>query len=76
MATCIFAIILSLAFESPSTTSLMAQAGGYDHHKGHVHINVWRGPSKGYHKKKFAPWGYYAKLPADESPKHHYKHHY
>ncbi|KAG9508989.1 hypothetical protein GZH46_02503 [Fragariocoptes setiger] len=40
-------------------------------HKGHVHINVWRGPSKGYKKHKFAPWGYWAKLPADES-KHHY----
>lgn len=41
-------------------------------HKGHVHINVWRGPSKGYKKHKFAPWGYYAKLPADDYPKHHY----
>lgn len=43
-------------------------------HKGHVHINVWRGPSKGHKKHKFAPWGYYAKLPADEKGKKH--HHY
>lgn len=41
------------------------------HKDGHVHINVWRGPSKGYKKHKFAPWGYYAKLPADESKKHY-----
>lgn len=40
-------------------------------HKGKVHINVWRGPSKGHKKHKFAPWGYYAKLPADEGKKHY-----
>ena len=38
--------------------------------KGHVHIKVWRGPSHGHKKHKFAPWGYKAKLPADD-----YKHH-
>lgn len=48
----------------------LAEAGY--HHKGRVHINVWRGPSKGYGKHKFAPWGYYAKLPADDYPKHHH----
>lgn len=58
-------LALLLAFGSYDTVS----AG----HKGHVHINVWRGPSKGYKKHKFAPWGYYAKLPADDMPK---KHHY
>jgi len=41
-------------------------------HKGHVHINVWRGPTKGHKKHKFAPWGFYAKLPADEAKKKHY----
>lgn len=54
----LMAILLTLAASSVS-------AG----HKGHVHINVWRGPSKGHKKHKFAPWGYYAKLPADESKK-------
>lgn len=36
----------------------------------YVHIKVWRGPSHGHKKHKFAPWGYKAKLPADD-----YKHH-
>lgn len=39
-------------------------------HKGYVHIKVWRGPSHGHKKHKFAPWGYKAKLPADDH-KHH-----
>jgi len=42
-------------------------------HKGQVHIDVWRGASKGHKKDKFAPWGYYAKLPADKGKKK--KHH-
>lgn len=51
--------------------------GSYDHqvlgkHKGHVKVNVWRGPSKGHKKHKFAPWGYYAKMPADSGKKHHH----
>lgn len=48
----------------------IVSAGSYG--KGHVHVNVWRGPSKGYKKHKFAPWGYYAKLPADDAPKYHH----
>lgn len=60
----LMAILLTLAASSGSAA-----------HKGHVHINVWRGPSKGHKKHKFAPWGYYAKLPADESKKKHH-HHY
>lgn len=39
---------------------------------GKVHVNVWRGPTIGYKKYKFAPWGYYAKLPADEGKKYHH----
>lgn len=39
-------------------------------HSKHVHINVWRGTSKGHKKHKFAPWGLHAKLPADQD-KHH-----
>lgn len=64
--TCAILISLLVAFASYD----LVHAGG---HKDRVHINVWRGPSKGYKKHKFAPWGYYAKLPADEGPK---KHHY
>ena len=46
-------------------------------HKGsHVNINVWRGPSKGHKKHKFAPWGYHAKLPADMDKKKHHHGHY
>lgn len=37
----------------------------------HVQINVWRGPSKGHKKHKFAPWGFHAKLPADKGKGHH-----
>ena len=40
-------------------------------HKGYVHVKVWRGPSHGYKKHKFAPWGYKAKLPADDYKHHH-----
>lgn len=40
------------------------------HSKGNVHIKVWRGPSHGHKKHKFAPWGYKAKVPADDH-KHH-----
>lgn len=56
-----------LAFLLMFASYHLAQAG----HKGHVHINVWRGPSKGYKKHKFAPWGFYAKLPADDEKKHY-----
>lgn len=68
----VFAVLLSILCLLASihdSSSLVAAKK----HKGHVHINVWRGPSKGYKKHKFAPWGYYAKLPADEmGKKHHY----
>lgn len=41
----------------------------YKRRKG-VRVHVWRGPRK-YRKRKFAPWGYYAKVPAD---KYRFKH--
>lgn len=32
----------------------------HKHHKhGHVKIKVWRGPSHGYKKHKYAPFGYH-----------------
>lgn len=65
MITCTIIMAVLFMFASYDLTL----AGG---HKGHVHINVWRGPSKGHKKHKFAPWGYYAKLPADEGKKKHY----
>lgn len=48
---------------------------GHKEHKwGHVSLKLYRGPSEGHHKKGgFAPWGYYAKLPEDESG--HYGYH-
>lgn len=67
-------LLLLFASSDPSSSLALASGHGYGKSKGQVHINVWRGPSKGYGKYKFAPWGYYAKLPADDAP--HYKHHY
>ena len=54
----------------------------YDHHHkghkgGHVSLKLYRGPNEGHHDYKkggFAPWGYYAKLPEDESG--HYGYHW
>lgn len=42
---------------------------GANRHR-HVNVNVWRGASKGSKKHKFAPWGYYAKLAADDRVDH------
>ncbi|XP_065841833.1 shematrin-like protein 1 [Oscarella lobularis] len=40
----------------------------YGHHDvGRVKIQVYRGPSIGKDYKKFAPWGYYATQPSDET---------
>lgn len=42
-------------------------------HHGHVSIKTYRGPSHGHGKgHKFAPWGYYAHVPADD---HKHGHH-
>lgn len=34
-------------------------AAHYKQSKGHVKIKVWRGPSHGYKKHKYAPFGYH-----------------
>lgn len=40
---------------------LLGQCEAYNKHGGHGHvkIKVWRGPSHGYKKHKYAPFGYH-----------------
>lgn len=45
-----------------SSLLLLEEAGAYHKHHdshGHVKIKVWRGPSHGYKKHKYAPFGYH-----------------
>lgn len=63
-----FLLIVTFALLATLANAFLVEAG----HKGPVKINVWRGPTKGDKKHKFAPWGYHAKLPADVGKSKHY----
>jgi len=54
-------LLLSLVFLVATSLLLVEQSAAYHekHKKGHVKVKVWRGPSHGHKKHKYAPFGYH-----------------